>query len=252
MLNTELLDDERIDIINADIKLIQKKKGLTFGTDTYLLCAFVKPQKNAVIADLGSGSGIASLLLLSYNKCAFAHAVEIQKEFCTLILKNACLNSLDKRIAVHNIDVRNMKPSTLGNEVDIVISNPPYMKSTSGKRNINDMKYIARHEVYGNINDFAAAASKILKYGGKFYCVYRPDRLAELVYAMKQNSLEPKKMTFVHAHENKEPSSVLIEAIKFGSAGMKVTKPLFLYSAPDSLEESDDTKKIYKNCSFED
>ena len=69
---------------------------------------------------------------------------------------------------------------------------------------------------------------------------------------MKANRLEPKKMTFVHAHAEKEPSSVLVEAHKGGASSMKVTKPLFLYSSPSSFEMSDEAKAIYENCSFED
>ena len=250
MFGFELLEGERIDTVNADIKLIQKKNGLTFGTDTYLLCAYVKPRKNAVMAELGSGTGIAALLSLSYNKCKHVHAIEVQEEFCSLISRNAKLNGLDDKITVHNTDVRNATPDMLGKEVDVVISNPPYMKTDSGKRNAHDEKYIARHEVFGGIDDFCAAASRLLKHGGKFYCVYRPDRLIDLISAMRNNKLEPKNMTFVHAHENKEPSIVLVDAIKGGAPSLKITKPLFLYSSSDSGEMSDESRAIYSRCSF--
>ena len=53
-----LLPDERLDVINEGLRLIQKKNGLTFGTDAYLLAAFVRPSPRAIAADLGSGTGI--------------------------------------------------------------------------------------------------------------------------------------------------------------------------------------------------
>ena len=47
MTDIVLLDNERIDDINESLKIIQKKQGLTFGSDTYLLAAFIKEQKYA-------------------------------------------------------------------------------------------------------------------------------------------------------------------------------------------------------------
>ena len=41
MTDTVLFEGERLDIVNENIRLIQKKNGLTFGTDAYLLAAFM-------------------------------------------------------------------------------------------------------------------------------------------------------------------------------------------------------------------
>jgi hypothetical protein len=65
--NYSLSDDERLDYINEDLSLIQLKRGLTFGTDAYLLSAFVR-ERSGRGADLGSGTGVASLLCLTKNK----------------------------------------------------------------------------------------------------------------------------------------------------------------------------------------
>ena len=61
-----LAPDERLDEVNEQIRLIQKKQGLTFGTDAFLLAAFVRSSPRARAVDLGSGTGIIPLLL-----CAF-------------------------------------------------------------------------------------------------------------------------------------------------------------------------------------
>jgi tRNA1Val (adenine37-N6)-methyltransferase len=130
------------------------------------------------------------------------------------------------------------------------------MKCTSGKRNESDEKYIARHEVCGNIADFCASASRLLKHGGKFVCVWRPDRLTDLLSAMHDARLEPKRMTFVHADAESEPCSVLIEAIKGGAPSVRVSKPLILYEAHTEGEKArrltPTAKKIYNTCSFDD
>ena len=242
-MNVELLTDERLDEINEDLSLIQKKDGLTFGTDAYLLASFMKGGSRQRAVELGAGTGIISLLCASRSRFSHIDAFEVQDDFVILSKRNVELNGLCEKITVHGADVRNISANTLGYEVDVVFTNPPYMRTDSGKRNQSDYKYIARHEVCGGIYDFCAAAGRLLKHGGKFYCVFRPDRLSELMSAMSDNRLEPKKMTFVHADKCKEPSMVLVEAIKGGACGMRVSAPVFLF---DNGVESAQSKKIYE------
>lgn len=243
-MEIELLDGERLDEINENLRLIQKKDGLTFGTDAYLLASFMRGGGKLRAVELGTGTGIISLLCAARSRFAHIDAFEVQEDFVSLTKRNVALNGLDERITVHGADIRDVSSGTLGYEADAVFTNPPYMRTDSGKRNLSDHKYIARHEVCGGIADFCAAAGRMLKHGGKFYCVFRPDRLSELMGAMLENKLEPKRMTFVHADKKKEPSMVLIEAIKCGACGMRVSAPVILFD--DDGAESEQSKKIYE------
>jgi tRNA1Val (adenine37-N6)-methyltransferase len=103
------------------------------------------------------------------------------------------------------------------------------MRVGNGRRNESEAKYIARHEVCGGIEDFCAAAARVLRYGGSFYVVWRPDRLTELMAALREHKLEPKRMTLVHADLQSEPSMVLIEARAGGNPSLTVTPPLILH-----------------------
>lgn len=243
-------DGERLDEVNERLKLIQKTDGLTFGTDAYLLAAYTY-SCGGHAAELGGGTGIVSLLAASRRRFEHITVAEIQEDYAELIRRNIALNSLGERVEVVCKDIRNLKPADIGREVDAVFSNPPYMKTQSGKRNENDGKYIARHEVFGGINDFCAAACRLLKFGGKFFVVYRPDRLIDLIDALRSNKLEPKKMTFVQADTKTSPSMVLIEAKKGASPSLILTKTLIMYK-DGTRKMSDDAAKIYENCSFEE
>lgn len=253
MRDIELFEGERLDRVNENVSLICKTDGLTFGTDAYLLASFIRPQRNARAVELGAGTGIISLLLAARERLLSIVAIEAQKDFAELTERNVRLNSLEDRISVMEADVRDVRASDIGGEVDVVFSNPPYMRTDSGKRNTSDRKYIARHEVLGGIGDFCLAASRLLKHGGRFYCVWRPDRLSELISAMRSASLEPKGAVFVHADEDSEPSMVLVLALKGGKEGMRIMPPLLLHPKADgggARPMSERACRIYETMSF--
>ena len=82
---------ERCDFVNDSLKLIQNTEGLTFGTDALLLAGYITG-KRAAGCELGGGSGIISMLLLTREKLKEALALEVQEEYAALIEKNAELN----------------------------------------------------------------------------------------------------------------------------------------------------------------
>ena len=237
---------ERIDFVNDSLKLIQKTDGLTFGTDALLLAGYISGKYKSAL-EIGGGTGIISMLVLTRNKAEKAIAVEVQEEFATLIERNAELNGLSEKLNAVISDIRDYKSNE---EFDIIFTNPPYMKTSSGKANELDKKNIARHEVFGNIEDFTIAAKRLLKFGGTFAVVYRPDRLTDLICAMRGAKLEPKRVTFVHADTESESSMVLVEAKSGGKSGMILTRPLIIYKDKSHSEYSEDMKYIMDNGSF--
>ncbi len=237
---------ERIDEVNDKLRLIQNTDGLTFGTDALLLAGYINGKYKSGI-ELGGGSGIISMLLLTREKLGEAVALEVQADYARLISRNAELNGLSERLSAVNCDLRDYNPAE---ECDIVFTNPPYMKTESGRANVLDKKNIARHEVFGDIGDFCKSGARFLKFGGAFFVVYRPDRLADLVFALKDSELEPKRVTFVHADTESESSMVLIEAKKGGKSGMQLTRPLIIYEDKSHKKYSGDMNYIMENGSF--
>ena len=120
MREIELFDDERLDKVNEKITIIQKKDGLTFGTDAFLLASFIKTQKKARAAELGAGTGIISLLLAAREKLAHIDAFEIQRDFYDITSRNIEINEFCDKIAAYNSDIREINASTVGGEIDSI------------------------------------------------------------------------------------------------------------------------------------
>ena len=247
----ELKENERINIINENLQLIENRESLTFGTDAFLLSAYLPKRSRAVYAELGVGSGVISLLALTKKKCHSVYGFEVQESIANIAKRNGELNGLSDRFTVINKDLRQATPLDTEKEVDIVFSNPPYMKSDSGKLNENEQKNASRHEMFGEINDFCACAKRLLKHGGNFYVVYRTDRLIDLIQGLKANNLEPKKISFIHPNTNTPPSLLLLSAKLGGKSGLIIEKPIYIYK-DGTNEYTEQFKKIYDTCSFEE
>jgi len=244
--------DERIDRVNENILLIQKKDGLTFGTDALLLAAFMRKSQNSVALDFGAGTGIISLLCAARDKFKKIYAVEAQSDFFDIIKRNITLNNYIEKVTAIHKDVRELSFNDLGFEADVIFTNPPYMRADSGKKNDYSFKSIARHEILGNIDDFCISAAKNLKHGGLFYAVYRPERMTELFYAMRAAKIEPKKLCTVHPDMYSPPSLILVEGKKGAAPEIKVTKPLIMYTDSNHREYTEDFAYIYENGCFKD
>lgn len=247
----ELYENERINEINENLRLIEKKNSLTFGTDAYLLSAYLPKRQKLIGAELGCGIGVISLLALTKKKCQYVYGIEVQEDIAAVARRNIELNALGKSFSVINKDLRDVTVSDVKSEVDFVFSNPPYMKVDSGKANENDFKNISRHEVCGEIDDFCKCASKLLKHGGSLYMVYRPDRMIDLIFAMRNNNIEPKRLTFIHSNTHTPPSLLLIQGKKGGKSGLKIDKPIYIYKN-GTTEYTEEFSKIYENCEIED
>ena len=223
-----LQEGERVDEINDRVRLIQRENGLTFGTDAYLLSCFCRPAKGARAADLGCGTGVISLLLAARERYARIYAVEAQESFAALSARNVELNGFSHTVSVLNRDVRELKAADFEGELDVIFTNPPYMRAQSGFACAHEEKQIARHEILGDLCDFTAAAARVLRYGGTLYLVYRPDRLETLFSALRMAKFAPKRMLFVQDAPEKAPSMVLCEARLGGKEGLVLMPTLVL------------------------
>jgi tRNA1Val (adenine37-N6)-methyltransferase len=94
---------------------------------------------------------------------------------------------------------------------------------------IYEEKAVARHEIEITLPDLISTASYLLKHSGKFYMIYHPFRLAELISLLRKSRLEPKRIRFVHSRTGEEAKMVLIEAVKGSGIWLKISPPLYLY-----------------------
>lgn len=241
-MDVRLLPEERIDDLERNgYRIIQNKKAFCFGMDAVLLSGFVSASETDRIVDLGTGTGIIPLLLHAKTGAKEIYGLEIQEQMAEMAERSVALNDLQNDIHIVIGDIKQADRIFQAGSFDVVTSNPPYMKQSGGLTNPAESKAIARHEILCNFEDVARAAKRLLKSGGKFFLVHRPERLAELIAVLRAFSLEPKRMQMVHSFADEKAVMVLIEAVSGGGTFLKVEKPLIIYK-----EKNVYTDEIYE------
>lgn len=240
-----LKENERIDDLEyKGLKIIQNKKGFCFGIDSILLSDFAREiKKDSKVLDLGTGTGIISILLCGKTDLKEIIGIEIQEEVYEMAKRSIKLNKLENKIRLINEDIKKLSKLFPANSFDAIVTNPPYKKENTGLESEDKINQISRHEIMCNIDDIAKQASYLLKSNCSIYMVHRPDRLVDIIDALRKNKLEPKSIRFIYPKINKEPNLVLIKATKFGRPFLKIGKPLIVYNEDGSY--SNEILKIY-------
>ena len=244
----DLKSNERIDDLGiGNLKIIQNKDGFCFGIDSVLLSDFAKNiKKNATVVDIGTGTGIISILLSKKSNAKKIYGVEIQEEVANMAKRSVSLNELDDKIEIINDDIKNINKYIDNNTIDCIVTNPPYKKIDSGMKNENEKLLISRHEIKCNLQDIAEISRKLLKDKGEIYLVHKSERLVDILTTFRQNKLETKLIRLIQSNTNSNPNLVLVKAVKNGGEFLKIEKPLIIYNEDGSY--TDEILKIYNKA----
>ena len=196
------------------------------GTDANYLARFVTLRPRDRVWDLGCGVGVLVLLLAERrltesDQCLLSlNGVEKEAESAELARRNLRENRLTGTILRTDLrDYRTWHPVPGG--CDLVISNPPYFPSGTGKT-AEGVRRTARSETTCTLEDLCAAAGWLLQTGGRFALCHRPERLTELFGALQRAGLEPKRLQLVQHTTSHPPGVVLVEAVRQGRPGLRI------------------------------
>lgn len=221
-----------------------------FGTDAVLLEFFALNGKTPPkkIMDFGCGCGIIPMLYARDLPNADITALDIQGDAIELVNMAIEHNSVSKRVHALNCDLKNISTDYFG-QFDLVSMNPPYKRKGAGLMTENEGLNIARFELECTFNDIVISAKKLLKTGGRLCVCNRPNRLADMICAMRENGIEPKRMQTVSQRMGFEPMLVLLEGVVGANANITILPPLYLEDENGKLSEQ--AQKIYAKWEYD-
>ena len=245
-----LKENERIDDLEINgLKIIQNNNWFCFGIDSVLLSDFAKKIKNQTkVLDLGTGTGIISLLLCAKTNLKEIIGVEVQEEVCDMAKRTIKMNNLEDKFKIICSNIKDLNNNFEKNTFDAIVTNPPYKKENTGIKNLNMQKEISRHEILANLEDFIKISFDLLKDKGEFYMVHHPERLTDIMFLMRKYKIEPKVLRFVYSKKDKMPKLILIKGIKNGKSFLKVEPNLYIYN--DDGGYTEEILRIYNKSNM--
>ncbi len=229
-----------------------------FGADALLLAHFCNVKRAEHVCDLCTGNGIIPLKLYDRGHRGSCLAIDIMQDAIELLQQSVLENSAENISAVR-ADLRTLLPRRYAQDADVktdeqkpvyntqfdvVTCNPPYF--TAGFQSPKSVRASARHEGLCDINDVCRAASVLLKDGGRLCICMTPQRTADVICAMREARIEPKRIQYVTAQVQKEPWLVLIEGQKNRAPGARIL-PQIITENPDGTRPSPAMREIYES-----
>lgn len=191
--------------------------GFPLSTDSMLLSWFVRLSRQARVLDLGSGCGTLGLLLCARDACCRVTGIELDANAHNTALENISDNQLSSRLESICADIGTVAQLFPPGSFSCCVSNPPYFSAGPASRSVPT----ARRDDRCNMDTLFSAASWALKYGGDFFLVHRPERLAELFACACDVHLEPKRLCLVRHDPDSPVSLVLVQCRKGAKPGLK-------------------------------
>lgn len=145
-----------------EFRIEQGETAMKVSTDACIQGAWtpVEPQVKNVL-DIGTGTGLLSLMLAQRSQLIHIDAVELDAESSLQAKANIANSPWNDRINIHNTDIKDFSSSR---QYDLVICNPPFFQSSL--LGDNEKRNNARHTLTLTYTDLIEATSRLLNEGG--------------------------------------------------------------------------------------
>lgn len=214
-----LKPNERLDDLQFNnLFIIQNPNLYCFTSDAVELCNFIKCGAKDRIVDLCSGSGVIGILAQAKTKAKQVYLVELQEELASMSKRSVDYNKLTN-VEVINAPLQNIHKQ-IGDGFEVVVCNPPYKINNGGEISEKREIAICKHEITVTLEEIVCEASKLLKFGGKFYTVNKEERLTDLFCLMRKYGIEPKVLKM--RKSTKGANIILVEGKKGAKSGLKI------------------------------
>ena len=208
------------------------------STDSIALSGFVRLPRNATVLDLGSGCGTLGLMLCAKDPGCRVTGIELDENAHRTALQNIQRNRLDGRLQSICADLTTLSEFITPGSFSCCVSNPPYFTAGPASESVP----LARRDDRCTMAQLFHAAAWAVKYGGDFFLVQKPERLAEICACANAAGLEPKRLCLLRHAPDAPVSLVLVQCRKGAKPGL-IWEELCLHQADGSI--SQDYRKLY-------
>lgn len=177
--------------------IYQDRSAMKVTTDACLFGAWVveevKSQKLKIksLLDIGTGTGLLSLMFVQKYPTTDILAIEIDKDAAEQAMENVDLSPWKDNIQIINADVKNFP---FPKKYDLIISNPPFYENEL--RSENEKKNLAHHSQNLTLEESLAVIKNYLTSDGLFFLLLPYKRNEEIKKLFSDQQLHISKILF--------------------------------------------------------
>jgi tRNA1Val (adenine37-N6)-methyltransferase len=180
------------------------------------------------ILDIGTGTGLLSLMIAQKNNKAIIDALEIDKDACSQAMENISASPFKERINVLHKDAREFISE---NQYDIIICNPPFY--TNELKSGDTKKDTAHHSNELELDDLLdIIKTNINPATGRFFLLLPYKRHEEVIGLLKNKEIYLMTETFVRQSVKHDYFRIILEA-SFSFITEPVTKEISIKDEND-------------------
>lgn len=175
----------------------QDRCAMKVCTDACILGASTDVDHVKNILDIGTGTGLLSLMLAQRSK-AKIDAVEIDGDAYSQAINNVSESAFGDKISVFHEDIKLFDSL---NSYDLIISNPPFYQKSLKSADVRANK--AHHAVELSLEALIDAVARLLKPKGRFVVLLPPFEVEKLIQLARKKELYLSKKILIQHDESK-------------------------------------------------
>jgi len=181
--------------------------GMPVSTDGVLLGAWANLNKSQSVLDIGSGTGLLSLMCAQRAQTIKINAIEIDLLAAQASQENVKNSPWFERINVHHCSIQNYIKTN--NKFDTIICNPPYFNHGEQAKVHN--RALARHTSTLSFSDLLISTKQLLKDQGKASFILPKFESTEFIALAVALGFQLSRLTYVKTTLKKHISRAMME-----------------------------------------
>jgi len=181
-------------------KIHQDQAAMKVGTDGVLLGAWtqISDTVNSIL-DIGSGTGLISLMMAQRSYVENIDAVELNEEAYIQTVENFEQSDWGDRLFCYHASFQEFT-NEIDEKYDLIISNPPFYTSTY--KELSEDRAMARHSESLTYKELLKGTSKLLSKQGSCAFIIPHDEEVNFINVAGKYNLYPNKITRVRGTES--------------------------------------------------
>ncbi|MFI3295211.1 MAG: methyltransferase [Rikenellaceae bacterium] len=181
------------------------------GTDGVLLGSWAGVDgSQSHILDIGSGTGLISLMLAQRSPLSVVLGVEIEPRAALEARGNVSRSDWSDRIKIEHISFQEFASRCEARYFDLVVSNPPYFNGTYKANGVE--RNAARHGDSLSSDELLDGVSRVLNpHSGRFAVIYPSEAGAAFIAKATLRGLFCNRICHVISKEGGSPKRILME-----------------------------------------